>query len=355
LARQGGLLSGAIIFPQGSVAIGTTTKPVYTNEFDVDLVCFLPNMHMGHTAAQIKTTVRDGLLKHQTYAAMLSEKNRCCRLNYANQFHLDITPAILNPYCTMGGLLVPDRDNNQLKTTNPKGYANRFEHYAKLSPIFSAALRHKEFSAMDEALGHVEAYPERQLSKPILNRIVQLLKRHRDVFYAEKPVEYLKFAPISIVITTLAAKSYEWCVNNEVFSNGYDLIVAVIKNMTRFIRVIRNDRGNIEYFVENETTHGENFAERWNDDPCFAGAFYEWHNFIVNRFESLPATDGLDAIGASLQKTYKLTATQQSAVIEPMIKRVSDARNNGRLYATESGVSVSAAGVLIPKNTFFGA
>ena len=184
---------------------------------------------------------------------------------------------------------------------------------------------------------------------------MQLLKRHRDVFYAEKPDEYLKFAPISIVITTLAAKSYEWCVKNEVFSNGYDLIVAVIKNMTRFISFTPNNSGNFEYFVENETTRGENFAERWNDDPRFAGAFYEWHNFIVDRFESLPAKDGLDAIGASLQETYRLTTTQRSAIFEPMIQRVNSSRNSGRLYATSSGVSVASAGILIPKNTFFGA
>jgi hypothetical protein len=355
LASQGGLLAEAKISPQGSVALGTTTKPINTNEFDVDLICLLPNM-LGHTAAEIKAAVRNGLLASPVYARMLIEKNRCWRLDYANQFHLDITPAVLNLHCTKGGLLVPDRENNQLKPTNPKGYANRFnDYYAKLTPTFSAALRHKEFSAMDESLGHVEAYPERQLSKPILNRIVQLLKRHRDVFYAEKPDEYLKFAPISIVITTLAAKSYEWCVKNEVFSSGYDLIVAVIKNMRSFINVTRNNSGNLEYSVENETTRGENFAERWNDDPRFAGAFYEWHNFIVDRFESLPVTDGLDAIGASLQETYRLTATQRSAIVEPMIQRVNSSRNSGRLYATSSGVSVASAGILIPKNTFFGA
>lgn len=355
LARQGGLLSGAIISPQGSVALGTTTKPIHSNEFDVDLICFLPSMNLGHSAKQIKTAVQNGLLASQTYATMLIEKNRCWRLDYANQFHLDITPAITNPNCAKGGLLVPDRDNNQFKTTNPKGYANQFnQHYAKLAPNFSTALSHKEFSAKDEALGYVEAYPERQLSKPILSRIVQLLKRHRDVFYAEKPEQYLQFAPISIVITTLSAKSYEWCVKNEVYSNGYDLIVAVIKNMKRFIKITHDSNGNLVYFVENETTHGENFAERWNDEPRCASAFFEWHNFIVNRFESLPAINGVDAIGASLQETYKLTTTQRSVVLEPMIKSVNDSRSSGHLYANASGVSMAGAGILIPQNTFFG-
>jgi len=37
-------------------------------------------------------------------------------LNYANEFHMDITPSIMNPECTNGGELVPDKELRALES-----------------------------------------------------------------------------------------------------------------------------------------------------------------------------------------------------------------------------------------------
>ena len=73
----------------------------------------------------------------------------------------------------------------------------------------------------------------------------------------------ISLAPISVIITTLAAWSYEYCVGSAVFDSELDVLCAVIRHMPNFIgrQVVA---GHVEWSIWNETTEGENFAERWN-------------------------------------------------------------------------------------------
>ena len=50
-------LDQAHIYPQGSVALGTTIKPLASNEFDVDLVCHLPTLPHTSDARAIKALI----------------------------------------------------------------------------------------------------------------------------------------------------------------------------------------------------------------------------------------------------------------------------------------------------------
>src|SRR6185312_17164056 len=120
------------IYPQGSIALGTTVRPLATAEFDVDLVCHLPSIKSVSDAQSIKTLVGDRLKEHGTYKERLEEKQRCWRIHYANQFHLDITPSIPNSGCHRGGELVPDKVLKEWKPTNPKGYIAQFDYYAAM-------------------------------------------------------------------------------------------------------------------------------------------------------------------------------------------------------------------------------
>ena len=81
-----------VVFVQGSVAIGTASKAVGREERDIDLVC---RMHLPHeiSQARAKQMVGERLRQNGTYAEILEEKNRCWRLNYAGQLHMDILPA----------------------------------------------------------------------------------------------------------------------------------------------------------------------------------------------------------------------------------------------------------------------
>jgi hypothetical protein len=71
------------------------------------------------------------------------------------------------------------------------------------------------------------------MSKPILKRIVQLLKRHGDKRFVNTAQSNL--APVSVIITTLAGWAYAKCAERQTYSDAFDFINAVIREMSTFI------------------------------------------------------------------------------------------------------------------------
>jgi len=340
------------IYLQGSTALGTTVKPLGGNEHDVDLVAHMARVeHRG--PAEIKRVIGDRLKEHARYGAMLVEKQRCWRLPYANRFHLDITPSVLNPACRQGGELVPDKRLRCWKESNPKGYKALFGRRAAIVPTMRLAK-----SAFDSttARADVEPYPDTPRFKGLLRRIVQIAKRHRDVHFAER---YPERAPISVLITTLASQSYERCATQMVFDSELDLLLTVIRHMPDFVER-RIEGGHVRWFVWNETTHGENFAERWDDDPQLANAFFLWHGKLVSDLETLERVEGLDRLGKSLQDSFG--GAPATRAIDAITEEVSAARTRNRLYVAPRVGLVAAAGASaivgaapVRGNTFFGA
>lgn len=344
-------LTRAKIYPQGSIALGTAIKPIGHNEFDVDLVCHFPDLPATSNALEVKMLIGNRLKEHGTYRGMLEEKKRCWRINYANEFHLDITPSISNPQCAQGGELVPDKLLAQWKPTNPKGYIAKFEQYATIQPRFYLAE-----AALDKAFAEADIapLPDQTEYKPLLKRIIQLLKRHRDHMFVGKTRE--EFAPISVIISTLAGWAYAKCATRQVHADAFDLISAIIKEMPSFIKVeIRS--GQRFYIVENETTAGENFADKWNSDERFAATFFEWHKDALESVESLLSVEGVDNFSESLSKSFGANREQVRDTVASMINPISNARISGRLIVNPKLglVTTPALGsVYVPKNTFFG-
>lgn len=342
-------LKNANIYAHGSIGLGTANKPIGRNEFDVDLMCHLPALGPTTNAADVKALVGTRLREHGRYREMLEEKPRCWRINYANEFHLDITPSVPNPQCISGGELVPDKKLATWKPTNPEGYMNRFEAYADLRPVFYLGEALAKATRAD-----VEPFPGQELSKPLLKRIVQLLKRHRDHEFLAPARKDL--APISIIITTLAAWSYAECIAKHQYANAFELIIDVIARMPEFIRVEDVD-GRKFYVVENETTIGENFAEKWNRDGRLATAFFAWHKEALNAFKLLLEMEGADAVGTHLSKSFGVPLEYARRSLEPHTNAISVARAVGTLQVIPSlGLVTSAAraGVGVRPNTFFG-
>lgn len=340
------LLKWIDIYAHGSTGLGTTVKPIGREDFDVDLICKVLRFTADRPPAELKRIVGDRLKENASYAAMLEEKKRCWRLNYAREYHLDISPTINNAKCANGGELVPDKKLREFKPTNPKGYKALFERRAALIPTLRMQ---KALAAEDRAA--VEPFPVHGTAKGILRRTVQILKRHRDVHFLEVVEE---IAPISIIITTLAAQSYEYCVKSFVFDSELDVLIATIRLMPHFIdKPVVNGRR--IYVVANETTVGENFAERWNTEPARAAAFYEWHAKALADFEALPDLQGIDVIGKSLEGSLGSSVVRK--VIDARTDSISQARTAKKLYVAPTvGLTLSSAANATPvrSNTFFG-
>ncbi|WP_213929804.1 nucleotidyltransferase domain-containing protein, partial [Serratia marcescens] len=85
------LLQDAVIYPQGSVRLNTTVKPKNEEQYDIDLICYLPHATQADYTGVI-SAIRQRLESHKTYKTLLSELPRGFRINYAGDYHLDITP-----------------------------------------------------------------------------------------------------------------------------------------------------------------------------------------------------------------------------------------------------------------------
>jgi hypothetical protein len=102
--------------------------------------------------------------------------------------------------------------------------------------------------------------PEFRVKAP-LQAAVQILKRHRDLRFANE--EDLR--PSSILLTTLSAHSY----GQE--STVLGALETVLAEMDSFIER-RGDR----YWVANPSDPRENFADSWNETQQKAEAFFDW-------------------------------------------------------------------------------
>lgn len=340
------LLRHIDVYAHGSAGLGTTVRPLGREDFDVDLICKVLLFLASGAPAELKKIVGDRLKENARYAGMLEEKKRCWRLNYAREYHLDISPTIVNPDCDNGGELVPDRKLREFKPTNPRGYKAHFKRRTALVPRLNVT---KSIVVQNQAT--VEPFPHHGRSKGILRRIVQLLKRHRDIHFQFVTEEV---APISILITTLAAQSYEYCVRNFAFDTELDVVVETIRLMPHFIdRPFINGRR--MYVVANETTVGENFAERWNTEPDRVPAFYGWHAKALADFEALAQLEGLDIITERLERS--LGGRPVHAVMDSRTQAISKARIDRKLYvAPAAGLTLAAPAnaTPVPPNTFFG-
>ena len=104
------------MYPQGSFRIGTTTRPIFDNEFDLDFVLQL--LDRGVKPLVLLEELEKRLRANKMYAPMVERLNRCVRLNYANQFHLDILPGVLDGAGTR--ISVPDRKVAGWKSSDPR-------------------------------------------------------------------------------------------------------------------------------------------------------------------------------------------------------------------------------------------
>lgn len=234
------------IYSQGSFRLGTAIKPISEDdEYDVDIVCEL-EFKKNITQKQLKEMVGEELDKYVKFRKIkneLVEGKRCWTLNYSDEskFHIDVLPSIPNNKhlkllleknkfknvfsetaidITDNTLSNYDKIDDLWKCSNPIGYHNWFKDRMKTIYIEKRNILKESFYK-----NKVEEVPEYKIKTP-LQQVIQLLKRHRDVMFEEGSSDN---KPISIIITTLAAKSY----NNE--PKLIDSFKNIINNMEKYI------------------------------------------------------------------------------------------------------------------------
>ncbi|MGH8580080.1 MAG: hypothetical protein ACREVK_08155, partial [Gammaproteobacteria bacterium] len=213
----------------------------------------------GHIDINLRPTpkalVGRRLWESAFYRGRLEEKNRCWRINYAGEFHLDVLPAKPDQIqLSPTALLVPDKALSTWKETNPKGYAKWFA-YEKAKSLYEAV------AGPIRADVEPAPAPTTPRNKTPLQLAVQLLKRHRDLKF-----EGHNDAPISIIITTLAGHAYQGQ------QSVYETIKHLLTHMPLFIQ--RDQLG--RPYVLNPTNECENFCDKWHAEPNKERAFHRW-------------------------------------------------------------------------------
>lgn len=337
-----------VISPQGSFIIGTTIQTIDSDgDMDLDIVCELNGKRPEWTQKDVKQIVGEQLIKHKKYESILDDEGRrCWTLKYrenglpSERYHMDILPAInthgysiilekaysnLNDQ-NIEGLVLSITDNERPEygyslepsewfQSNPFGYAKWFMNIAD-----NIMGRRIKMFSLNESVNPTPKYQKDRLP---LQRVVQLLKRHRDIMFKDYNEVDKKEKPISCVITTLAAKSY----SGE--DNIMDALVSIINKMEDHIEE-RYDNKLKKYvkWVPNPVNEKENFTDRWavqgSKKEMF---FYDWIKQLKIDFGIFQSSFNRIDLSESLKKSFGN---------EPVTKTFSDVGNRMR-FLTESG------------------
>ena len=325
------------VYPQGSFRLGTVLRPTAGGDFDIDLV---------HLRLLTKESITQKELRAQAgqlltdYIAVrgasngnpeLKERGRCWELIYAgDRFHMDVVPVIPDPDGDDTAVLLSDRDLFLWQHSNPIGYADWF------------------WSSMGEAVDVARAQLAVMLSRDVedvpqwlvrttLQRVVQLLKLHRDRFFRSNPQD----KPASILITTLATHAY----GGE--SDLYEAFRKVARSLPSHV-----EWRNGTWWVPNPAHEDENFADKWNTNPDRKRHFDRWIGELIADTDRWGTSNGVDEAVRSLGTALGAAPVQAGA------KRVGAGLSSlaaaGGLSVVQQGRVTHRSGTKIPPHRFHG-
>ena len=325
------------VYPQGSFRLGTVVRPTTSSDFDIDLV-FLRSLAKESITQKELRSQAGKLLRtylaargHENGNPRLEEKSRCWTLVYANdRFHMDVLPVIPDPDGDNTAILLSDRGLFQWQHSNPIGYADWFwESMGDAVEIARAQLA----ATLSR---DVEDVP-RWLVRTTLQRVVQLLKLHRNTFFHNHPQD----KPASILITTLATHAY----------SGESDLYEAYRNIARTLPS-HIERRNREFWVPNPAHEEENFADKWNTDPARKGHFDRWAQTLIVDADQWIGSAGVDEAVRSLGGALGSAPVQAGA--KRVATRLSSATASGALAVAPRGRLTTGRGTKIPRHDFHG-
>jgi len=318
-----------LVYVQGSGAIGTLTKPLGRDDFDIDGTCVI-TVPDSVTPAELKWMIGARLRDHEVYRAILEEKSRCWRLNYARAFHLDIIPAKPKlPHTDLTAIYITDKELRLWKESDPKAYIAWFN--------LRKAVARVAFTGRG-AQANVKPAPQQEApaEKGPLPIVIQLMKRHRDVTFQGRDD-----APISIIITTLAAHAYQQ--ERSIIGT----MRSVLERMPAFIDYSLGYAN-----VANPTIKAENFADKWQKHPDREDAFYEWNEKAKGDLDRLSGAKGTAQVRAALIPF--LGEKRVDIVLNRMAEKTNTKRSSGLKIDTKTGLVGVSSGIVVPRANFYG-
>ena len=317
----------ANMYPQGSFAFGTVVRPNAKNpsaNYDLDFICQVCGCRTDYTPSGLRQKIEDALSSSGVYGGKLTVYKECFTIEYADindiGFSIDIVPAAdedsdnknrligksLNPELIETAIAIPKHNGEQnysWLTNNPKGFRTWFDKKnAPFLAVSRASYRERLFKENRALFSSVEEIPH-ELDRSALQRVIQILKYHRDVYYAKfKDGDELKpiSAIINVVTTQIASQHDPNCSVFELLEYvlGELNIYAQQEKLTfkEFEQIYGNrtvfSRPDGKWYIANPANPEDNLSDKWNQDTRIPTYFFRWVNAVkTDLIESLQQED----------------------------------------------------------------
>ena len=301
----------ADMYPQGSFAFGTVVRPNVINadaNYDLDFIC---QLHMNRdeiAPSELRRRIETTLKSSNRYGGKLEVCEECFTIQYADingvGFTIDIVPAVDESLANklilknksghsdlIGTAIAIPRHNGERNynwlTNNPKGFRCWFD---KINTPFLNARRTENrraiFEANQQFFASIEDIPP-ALERSSLQRVIQILKYHRDSYYGKRS-DGDDLKPISAILNTLVASIAQ---NADPSIDVFSLLSFVLDELCIYAEhmcmqsaifnqkygsrsVITHTDG--KWVILNPANPGDNLADKWNANPNIPQVFFHW-------------------------------------------------------------------------------
>ncbi|HBK59714.1 MAG TPA: hypothetical protein DDZ84_02830 [Firmicutes bacterium] len=302
----------ADFYPQGSFRLGTVVRPLRNNveaDFDIDVVCELEDTKEETTPEDVKESVGKALAESGVYGERLRpEEDRCWTLEFANVsdgigLNMDVVPCVhedkerINVLVLRGvsdgyaqsAVAITEKNgiDYRWQASNPKGYGDWFDsinrRFLEVGLEERKATFLSENRAMFAAEATIEDVPDYFIKSP-LQRVIQLLKRHRDIYYIRADEDGSNRVA-SVIIATLAAKIAQ----DARATQTDELLGYVVRGMSDYSSLLQGrvpaaramgeardyiEKQDQKWRIPNPVNPDDNYADTWTDRT--AQLFFQW-------------------------------------------------------------------------------
>ncbi len=347
------------IYPQGSFATGTVVRPYKDSkdsDYDVDCICLLHMNKNKISPEEVKNIIGDKIKTNEMYAKkLLPEDSRCWTLEYADKngigFNLDIVPSLPADYELISKIIsvgvrkdladvaisITNKENSKYSwcDSNHKGYSEWFKDINKPFLEYNRSKRRQIlFESNREIFNSVEEIPE-YIERSALQMVIQILKRHRDIYFTKRRKE--KYKPISAIITTMVGQISRTAQYN---MDVLELLEYVVNEIIIYSNLLRRNQKEFNLLYESKSILSkkedkwtilnpvnplDNLTDSWNEDSDKAKYFFEWVNQIK-----------IDFIDSLILEDNKFINLLENSLGSQFVKSNIDMKKYGVLPATSS-------------------
>ncbi|WP_251353849.1 nucleotidyltransferase [Hominisplanchenecus murintestinalis] len=301
----------AEIYPQGSFAFGTVVRPSANDSsasYDLDFICQVNGSREEYSPDELRDKVESVLKSSKIYADRLKVDDKCFTIKYADEgeigFSIDIVPAVdespviksslalecISPELLDTSIAIPqctEKHSYRWITNNPKGLRSWFDNIN--APYLDSSRKAERLRIFEEnkaIFESVEEIPD-ALERSALQRVIQILKSHRNNYYA-KLKDGKEIKPISAIITVAVAEIAE---NYHADCTVFELLDYALSELSIYAehqRITESDfqrkygNRNVfsheegKWYIENPANPRDNLADQWNVDARIPNRFFKW-------------------------------------------------------------------------------